>query len=80
MRTDEVLSETGWQFGREISLPGSRRLGGVLNRACNARHRNGFQSPASGLRLDLALSERLNRLINKGPNRSWRQGLFADSP
>jgi hypothetical protein len=41
--------------------------------------RSGIQSLASGLRLNRAVSERLNRLGNKGPNRSRRQGLFAGS-
>jgi hypothetical protein len=81
MRIDGVLSETGRQFGGEIGQPGSRlRLGGVRNRADNAWRRNGFQSLASGLRPHPALSERLNRLGNTEPNRSWRQSLLADSP
>jgi hypothetical protein len=46
------------------------------------RRRDGFQSLASQLRLDLvlALSERLNRLLDQGPAPSRRLSLFAGSP
>jgi hypothetical protein len=46
------------------------------------RRRDSFQSLVSGLRLDesLALSERLNRLLDLEPDLSRRQSLFAGSP